>query len=111
MKESTKVWANYHLWLILALFVLCTVLHYQELIGVPESFSPNLLLGLSRHAVERVLFLLIVIYSTFVFGFAAGLIASVANLAAMLPRALYTSPYPFRSPICTVSSTSSAENT
>ena len=92
MKGSAKIWANYHFWLILALFVLCTVLHYQELIGVPASFSPNLLLGLSRHAVERVLFLLIVIYATFVFGFVAGLGASVAILAAMLPRALYISP-------------------
>lgn len=93
LRKSAKILTNYHLWSILALFALCTTLHYQEVIGVPASFSPNLLLGLSRHAVERVLFLLIIIYATFVFGFAAGLGASVASLAAMLPRALYISPH------------------
>jgi len=93
LRKPAKILTNYHLWSILALFALCTTLHYQEVIGVPASFSPNLLLGLSRHAVERVLFLLIIIYATFVFGFAAGLGASVASLAAMLPRALYISPH------------------
>ena len=93
MRKAAKILADYHFWVILTLFVLCTVLHYSESIGVPASFSPGLLLGLSRHAVERVLFLLVIIYATFVFGFAAGLGASVASLAAMLPRALYISPH------------------
>ena len=93
MKGSARIWANYHFWSILALFVLCTVLHYPELIGMPASLSPSLLFGLSRHAVERILFLLIVLYSSFVFGLAAGLSASLAALVAMLPRALFISPH------------------
>lgn len=93
IEGSSRIWANYHFWLILALFVFCTVLHYPELVGIPPSFSPSLLLGLSRHAVERILFLLVVLYSSFVFGTMAGLGASLAALAAMLPRALLLSPH------------------
>ena len=93
IEGSSRIWANYHFWLILVLFVLCTVLHYPELVGIPASFSPSLLLGLSRHAVERILFLLVVLYSSFVFGTMAGLGASLAALAAMLPQALLLSSH------------------
>ena len=90
---SQKIWANYHFWLILALFVLCTIIHYSETIGVPASFSPTVLFGLSRHAVERILFLLVILYSGFVFGIVAGISATLAALMVMLPRALFISQY------------------
>lgn len=91
MIRTTKIWSNYHFWLILALFVFCTALHYPEFIGIPTSLSPGILLGLSWHTVERFLFLLVILYSGFVFGLVAGLVASLAVLVAMLPRALFIS--------------------
>ena len=85
---------NRHFWLILAVFVMVSVLHYVEQIGFLDTAGPSLHFGLSRHALDRILFLLPIIYAGFVFGLVAGGIACLASLAVMLPRAILVSSTP-----------------
>ena len=92
MKNKAKFWANPHFWLILILFASVTVLQYRESLGLLG--GTDLTLGLSRHVFERILYLLIVFYASFVFGLWPGLLTVAAALVAMLPRALVQSPHP-----------------
>ena len=92
MKDKVKIWANPHFWLILILFALVTVFQYRESLGIFG--STDLTLGLSRHVFERILYLLIVFYASFVFGLWPGLLTVAAAIIAMLPRALVQSLHP-----------------
>ena len=83
-----------HFWVIVTVFVLCCILHYAEQVGIVGTESPSLHFGLTRHALERILFLVPIIYSAFVFGLTAGLFTCLAALAAILPRAIFISPVP-----------------
>jgi len=83
-----------HFWLILALFTLCSIFHYVEQIGILGTMEPSAHFGLTRHALDRILFLLPIIYCVFVFGLTAGLVTSSAALVVMLPRAILISPVP-----------------
>jgi two-component system sensor histidine kinase DegS len=83
-----------HFWIILLLFALCVVLHYpgQLLFFVP---SPGYaLLGLERHALERILFLAPAIYAAYVFGVTGGFVTLGLALAVMLPRVFFISLHP-----------------
>lgn len=88
-----KLLRNRHFWVILILFVLVSLHHYVQQIGIagPETSG---ILGTSRHAFDRILFLLPIIYSGFVFGLVAGLATAFAALLVMLPRAILVSPVP-----------------
>jgi PAS domain S-box-containing protein len=85
---------NRNFWLILAIFLAICVLHYAELLGITGTLYPSFHFGLTRHALDRILFLLPIIYSVFAFGRKGALITSFAALAAMLPRAIIMSPVP-----------------
>ena len=56
--------------------------------------APSFHFGLSRHALDRILFLLPIIYSGFVFGLVWGGATCLAALLVMLPRAILISPVP-----------------
>ena len=92
MKDKVNIWANPHFWLILILFALVTVFQYRESLGIFG--GTDLTLGLSRHVFERILYLLIVFYASFVFGLWPGLLTVAAAIVAMLPRALVQSLHP-----------------
>ena len=83
-----------HFWLIFALFTSCGVLHYVEQLGITGTVPPSFHFGLTRHALDRILFLVPIVYSGFVFRLGGGLIACVVALFLMLPRALVISPSP-----------------
>ncbi len=83
-----------HFWLILALFIFCSVLHYAELMGIVGTTEPSFHFGLTRHTLDRILFLLPIIYCTYVFGLTGGLGTSFTALLVMLPRAILISPAP-----------------
>ena len=89
-----KIVRNPHFWLILILFGICSILHYAEQIGITGAVPPSFHFGLSRHALDRILFLLPIIYSGFVFGLVGGLATCFAALLVMLPRAILISPVP-----------------
>ena len=87
-----RITRNPHFWILVAMFVIGIVLHYpQQIFGatVPSSF-----LGLTRHTMERVLFLLPITYAGFIFGIRGGIISLGVALAIMLPRAIFISPSP-----------------
>ena len=82
-------------WLVVAVLALITIPHYGE--GLEHAaFLTNLTanLGMDRHAFERVLYLLPIILSGFLFGWKGGVITSLVALACMLPRAIFISPFP-----------------
>jgi len=74
------------------MFVVAIPLHYPEhLLPFLNIEDPGSVLGLERHAIERVFILLPITYVGFLFGMRAGLAASGFALAIMLPRALFIS--------------------
>lgn len=79
---------------IVLLFTAIVVVHYRETLRHPafirELFTA---LGLDRHAFERILFLVPVLWSAFLFRWRAGLLVMGISLAAMLPRALMYSEF------------------
>jgi len=76
------------------MFALGVVLHYPQQILGTDSASLLSFLGLTRHAVERVFFLLPITYVGFIFGLKAGLASLAVALAIMLPRAISVSTSP-----------------
>jgi len=89
-----KVAGSPHFWVNLAILAFLTVLHYVEQIGTGGVTEPSLHFGLTRHSVDRVLFLVPIVYSCHALGFGAGLAAGFISLAIMLPRAIFLSPVP-----------------
>ena len=81
-------------WVIPLVFALCGVLHYGELIGIPCAIYPSCYFGLTRHTLDRMLFLIPIIYSCFLFRQRGALITTLVALAIMLPRAILISPVP-----------------
>ncbi len=92
--QLTALLGSGHFWLILASMVIFTILHYAEQLGIPGTTAPSLHFGLTRHAFDRILFLIPIVYSGFVFGLRAGVITSAVSLVVMLPRAVFISPAP-----------------
>jgi len=84
---------NRNFWLVVVLLVLCGTLQYIELTGIAGT-PPSLHFGLTRHALDRILFLVPIIYASFTFRLKGGLITSFVALAIMLPRAILISPVP-----------------
>ncbi|MGA2367023.1 MAG: PAS domain S-box protein [Dehalococcoidia bacterium] len=92
MKIPNKIWTRYHFWVILVLFGLVTLFLYRDMIWLSGMTSNVFLFNLSRHTIERNLFLLIAIYAGFVFGILPALLVIGASLAVMLPQALLYTP-------------------
>jgi PAS domain S-box-containing protein len=87
--RALRIARSFHFWLLLAMFLVGVLLHYPEqLIG---GEAPSSLLGLERHAIERVFFLLPATYAGVIFGIGGGLAALAVALAIMLPRAIFLS--------------------
>ncbi len=89
--EKTR---KFGFWVVLALFIIITIPHYTEALGYPEIIAYMLNLGLTRHAFERVLYLVPIVWSGFLFGFKGTIITSLVALGCMLPRAVFISEYP-----------------
>ena len=81
--------ANYAFWLIAIAFVVTTLFHYSTPQVRPLSDD----VSLSRHAVERILFILPVAGATFAFGQLGGWITFILSILVMLPRTIWLSPY------------------
>jgi PAS domain S-box-containing protein len=81
------------IWLLVILFLFITFLQYARILGHP-AFLVNLTgdIGLTRYTVERILYLLPIIWASFSFGWKGGVATSLISVACMLPRDLLTSP-------------------
>jgi PAS domain S-box-containing protein len=84
---------KHQVWLLGLLFVLITSLQFAAFLGRPI-FLADLTgrIGLSRYTVERILYLLPIIWAGIAFGWRGAVITSTAALVCMLPRALFGSP-------------------
>ena len=96
MKGINKIPAkipHFHFWVVVILFIIGIILHYPQQILSWNSVSLFSFLGLSRHAVERIFFLLPIGYGSFFLGSKAGLIGLAVAAAIMLPRVFLISDY------------------
>jgi PAS domain S-box-containing protein len=84
---------NPHFWVVAALVAALLVLHYPQEILRMSSPSVFSFVGLSRHAVERILLLLPVTYAGFVFGLKGGLFTLATATLVMMPRVMFISEY------------------
>ena len=93
-KRWPSIWGNPSLWLIVAMLAVCALLHYSPHVAFLRAISPEATVGVTRHVMDRILFLLPITYAAFIFGVKAGLLTTAAALAIMLPRAISLSPVP-----------------
>jgi hypothetical protein len=91
-KGGEHAWRNYHLWLIISLFLVCVAVEYADFLGLFARLSIYSLLSESWYTAGRLLFLLAILYSTFIFRFNGGLIALSFALLAMFPQAIFSPP-------------------
>ncbi len=90
--QRLKMLRDPRFWIVGVMFVLCILFQYPQIL-LPNTTSFFSFLGLTRHAVERILLLIPIGYATFVFGTAAGLISLAISAIAMLPRVFLISQY------------------
>ena len=88
-----RIISNPHFWAVVVMFAIGMVLHYPQQILSTSSPSLFSFLGLTRHALERIFFLLPISYAGFMFGIKAGLTGLVVALIIMLPRIFLISLY------------------
>ncbi len=85
---------NPHLWAVAVIMVLLVIIHYQEaFVSIPllEQLSSFLSFGLTRHTLERILFLIPVAYASVALGLGGGISILVLVATAMLPHAVFIS--------------------
>ncbi len=93
----SRRWQVFHICLISFLFILLSCSHYSGLlVGVPVAGNifVSLSFDLSRHAVERFVYALLVTYAGWTLGVKGGIAVLLASALALLPRALVISPNP-----------------
>ena len=87
-----KILRNPHFWIILLLFTVFSLLQYVEFLHLPGATFPSLHWSLTGHSFNRILFLITIIYADWVFGFAAGLITTLAAALVSIPPTFFISP-------------------
>jgi PAS domain S-box-containing protein len=80
-------------WVVIAVFITASILHYSELIGIPGTVYPSLHFGFTRHSLDRILFFIAIIPATLLFRRKGAFITAFSALAVMLPRAILISPF------------------
>ena len=80
-----------YFWILVAMMIGISAIHY--LTPQIRHLLPNLGLSLSRHSVERILFVLPVAAATFAFGQVGGVATLVVSVLIMLPRAIWLSDH------------------
>jgi signal transduction histidine kinase len=88
MKE---IITSHYFWIVAAMLIASTFLHYFT----PQVRLPPLVsFPLTRHAIERIIFILPIAGASFAFGQAGGLVTLALSVLIMLPRVFLSSPYP-----------------
>jgi len=88
----TGIFRRPEFWIIVVLFILISVPHYDETLHPPFVNRFFELVGIDRHAFERILYILPIVLAGFWFGHRGAYVASMVALAIMLPRAILISP-------------------
>ncbi len=82
---------NLHLWLTICMVALGGVLHYTSPLA---PYAGDLPFQITRHHMNRVLFMVPVVYAGFIFGPRGGFFTLIVVTVLMLPRAILLSPSP-----------------
>ena len=84
-----KVRGNLSFWVFVVMLTGVTFFHYcTPQVRSLASYS------LTRHATERILFILVIVNATSIFGHVGGLVTLALVVLLMLPRVFLISPYP-----------------
>lgn len=95
MSSTIRLYArSWHFWLVLALLAAGTILHYPQQFPIVGEDAPSSLLGLERHSLERVIFLVAMVYGGLMLGMRTGVVIAGVALVAMLPRVIWVSKAP-----------------
>lgn len=89
VKRVTATARRPGVWLFVALFVAVAFLQMTE---VMRDQAILIDLGVTRYTIERILYLLPILWAAFLFGWKGGTITSLVALGFMLPAALLSSP-------------------
>lgn len=86
-------------WIVTAMIAVLAFLHYAtpQVRFLPLSMNP-----MSRHAVERIIFILPIASASFAFGRKGGITVLILSILIMLPRAFILSPSPIDSLVETI---------
>jgi hypothetical protein len=85
---------SWNFWFVLAVFAVATILQYPEQLPIVGGDAPSSLLGLERHSLERVIYLVPIVYGGLVLGMRFGVVVAVVALGAMIPRDIWISEAP-----------------
>jgi PAS domain S-box-containing protein len=85
---------NPQLWSIVSIFVLISLHYYDNLTSFRLFSTPDLPLGITRHTIDRILYLVPVILSSVAFGSKGGKITLALAFVMMLPRSIFISESP-----------------
>ena len=90
-------WRILHISVVVVLFLLLTLLHYNKLlVGIPVlgQLATVSVLGYLKYPVERLFYILIIVYAGWSLGLSNGMVVLGASAAAMLPQAFMMNPDP-----------------
>jgi two-component system sensor histidine kinase DegS len=94
-REQVPGLRNSHLWIIIVLFIFLTISHFaQSLPNIPglQDISIPAALELSRHSLERLLYLLLILYAGWTLGIIGSAAVWLSSAGAMLVRTFLISP-------------------
>lgn len=83
---------NLHFRLIVIIMFIITVYYYSDRAAASWFPALSLPFGLTKHSIDRLLYLVPIIYGYLVFNLRGGLIILLVSLLAVLPEALFISP-------------------
>lgn len=93
-QKYDNLFTNPQFWSIVCIFILITLHQYDNLTSFRVISFPDLPLGITRHTIDRILYLVPIILSSLIFGSRGGIVTVVAAFLAMLPRSLFITQYP-----------------
>jgi two-component system sensor histidine kinase DegS len=94
-REQAPGLRNPHLWIIIVLFVFLTLSHFTQLLSqVPflDDISIPAVLELSRHSLERLFYLLLILYAGWTLGIIGSTVVWISSAVSMLLRTFLISP-------------------
>ena len=95
-------WRTFHICVLILIFLLLTLFYYNDrLAGIPiiSQLATVSFLGLSNYAIERIIFVLLIVYAGWSLGIRFGIATLVASALAILPRAILISLDPVEATI------------
>ncbi|MDO8490942.1 MAG: hypothetical protein Q7T04_02870 [Dehalococcoidia bacterium] len=84
-----KLLRNPRFWPVPLLIIGLSLLQYSERLGIAGTLDPSLQIGLHRHSLDRILFLVPVIYAGYSFRFRVGVTTCIVASLIMAPRSLF----------------------